>query len=110
MARRKVLNPDKPIRTAPAIVTLNGDTLMTQWNGIEVGKKFKVRRPTSKTGSEVYYFMPTSIEPTREDSPCAWVRGVRVNGRGNPVAQITHMHIFDGETEREELISAEMIV
>lgn len=103
MPRRRVLNPDKPVRTKPAIVTLNGDTLMTEWNGLEVGKKFKVSRP----GEKAYYFIAYEIDPTREDSPCAWVTGRRVNSRGSDIDQIVHAHCQGGA--RQELIYAEMI-
>lgn len=100
----KVLNPAKTISGRKATVTLNGDTLKTAWNGVEVGKRFKVQRD----GERAYYFIADSIEPTAPDSEYAWVKGTRVNSKNAPViGQISHLHC--GEGKREELIHVSMV-
>lgn len=85
-----------------ATVTLHADTFQTQWNGVEIGKRFKV-----DDNGDRYYFVASRIEPTADDSEFAWVTGTRVNGRGKPIEQITHRHCPDGE--RMELIHVSMI-
>ena len=102
----KLLNPTRIINGRKAIVTINNDTLQIEWAGLEIGKRFKLVRKVD--GGEVaYYFTPSRIEPTAEGSEFAWVTGKRVNGRGNPIDQITHLHCPEGE--RMELIHTSMV-
>ena len=92
-----------------ATVTLNGGTLNTEWNGIAVGKRFRITRDDKNPNyRERYWFVASKIEPTYEGSDYAWVTGVRVNGRGAILAkQIFHRHLMG--SERQELIHVNMI-
>ena len=100
------LNPAKIPAGKLATVTLNAETLKTEWGSqsIEVGKRFKVTRE----GEKPYYFVASVIEPTAPDSDYAWVTGERVNARGVRIeSQITHRHCREGE--RMELIHVGMV-
>jgi len=73
-------------------------TAPTTWESISTGSIVRIH-PTN--GDKPFYFMVMGVDPTREFSPMAWLRGLRVTAMGKPVPQIDHLHL--GEHLRQEL-------